>query len=535
MQFHFVLCKKKNALFNKSSPRVGRTRIFAITKRHRIQATCFHMDRHKERHICWYKDLTSDPFRLEIGTHRLRSHRFECKICRQRFNVWEKMRHTKLCVTKYNLAKSCKTVRQKRKWERYMSVNSKRLCLYCDKYTFRTDKHKCPVKDYYYANMDRILADHEVLRTERIKWLLKTQRPPRPHKPIKTHTIQIPKVKVVELQTYLPRHFLSYPKDVTMGPLKTETTLEVALRPTVIVHYPDEVTFLPRKSQWTKLTNEEIEAAKGLMTLEEYYQREEKKRENYRQWKEELLRTEPGLADFMEREKLKHQQWLENMNFHCQIDDDEILAWVSPQNSPRTTLKRSSSGILNAAKGFEQFVESTKLNGLSTLRNPKIQDYSDINALLELYKPLFPLMSEKDLMKPILDCGSLGYYSDGKLVGALTYKKLSVKLDFEESFVNVILASVNDVYQKRGIGRHLLDMLNLYFPKVVVWADNGSIPFYLKNGFSPASKMWFGLQDIIPHYGNSKFCQRGFSKPTVKRCENRLKTAIQNLKNLETK
>jgi hypothetical protein len=144
----------------------------------------------------------------------------------------------------------------------------------------------------------------------------------------------------------------------------------------------------------------------------------------------------------------------------------------------------------------------------------EILEVIDIKKLIEFYKIWFPNMSIEEL-EACSDYTNFGIYEDSNLIGAVTYRRLTV---IDVNFTHLYLIAVSKSGQ--GLGSILLNKVKQQNSKVTTWADNGKIKFFLKNNFFIQKTIGYSLQSTIPFQVRAKFCTYGFEKNELKKLRN---------------
>lgn len=96
----------------------------------------------------------------------------------------------------------------------------------------------------------------------------------------------------------------------------------------------------------------------------------------------------------------------------------------------------------------------------------------------------------KESLEQLKECGEefIGYFEDGKLVGALSYKMVSNVLDIHR-------VMVHPMHFRKGIARELLSYVESFADEIIVSTgamNHPAVKLYLKSGFEKTGEQTVG-------------------------------------------
>jgi ribosomal protein S18 acetylase RimI-like enzyme len=504
-------------------------------------------NRRKHYLRCGIRDLAQDPYRISVSTHKLRPWRLECDLCITRYNIGERHRCKAMKITKNGEDAGVRRI------EVFLK---KRLCLYCDQYTFRPTrhKHKCPRIQLFERIMPVIVPTWEKkLRIfhRRIGKLLKFKQKvemrkllPQIIKRLKKNQVEL-EIKDTEEKKFVHPIFKKVQinkekcdkliSEIQNGP-ETKRQLPQNRFPRSFLNYrlapePVQRTYLTETKK--ELTHHEKEALRGLITWDQYIDNQKKIEERLINLKE---RPENYMYLLLEKDKFDNTRVID-----LKVDDDDSDSIIAPRTPHHETVADRMGRFIDIAKGSDSPVYEPEppipYNNDETM-NEESEDVDDemnmpveieektpnfefqisemdrkyFDRVKRLYRVSFEFIENWQITGWMKEDTTLVCYNERHLISALTYKHLSFA---GVDYLDLILLGVNQQYRGQGFGTKIMEKL-MELGRVLTWADDYAVGFYEKLGFM---KFWptTNTQDLLIFFTHSTLMGYGFS---VEDCSN---------------
>ena len=277
------------------------------------------------------------------------------------------------------------------------------------------------------------------------------------------------------------------------------------------------------------LTPHEKNALRGVMTWDQYIEKQKKNDERVKKIRENFLDDVDN--DFymqVERNDFENKRVVD-----IRRDDDDtdcILALRTPERKPREpqpdfmgkffeTIKASNSPayepkIEEIEEEPEDDVDDAKPDQETQLSDFTIgeMDIKYLNRAKRLYRKSFSCLNTSQITSWLKEYQTLICHNQRHLISAATYKFL----DFAGvTYIDLILLGVNPQYRKRGFGTRMMKKL-MELGKILTWADRSAVEFYEKLDFV---KFWTptNSKNLLIFFTNSTLMGFGFTSEECKK------------------
>lgn len=526
-------------------------------------------EKNKKRHFdeCKALDIYHDPHRNRISTLKLRYNRRECKICVKRF--FASRRHS-CCLMLNEEEREERDLREKEEYERIrqlnlekisafellskkekkenplvllpipserkLTINDKTLCLYCDQYFVNRHHDECKWKKFFEENKDVIMLSYEKRRSVLLK-------------------------RIEKASDWKNNELLKRKREYTDNSINEKTIIEK--KP----ENPQCLSFLHFRADFDRFerdlkrekepmffnpiilpaTAEEIEAAKGLISYEEFFAGVIRGSTKYLQGRRSLRQLCVSREDYKERERLLFNRVAEEWG----IEMGEDGVYRSYPVPPQGDADIFPAEFLNSHKIPERKIEETFLNQEKTdeneilcLATPKREEKENLNKdensfsanlpeikacdldeinyeysegsaeLVKLYSDYFPNIRITMIIQYAQNKNYVAKLN-GKIIGAINFQIMDLA---KIKFSYIVLLCVDENHRRKGIAKNLWkEAIESCENRGVVWVDNNksALQFYKSVGTRRIKKLWFALQFWIGQHTDSFFSCAGFTEEEI--------------------
>lgn len=417
----------------------------------------------KKNHFiqCKMKDLCYDPFREKVTTAWVRDFRHECKVCEQRFFK----KHKNSIGHKY-----CRH-----------SMGNKTLCLYCDRYFIKIWNHKKTCKTFKLYTQHKNLIMRNYFNNRRIflsrvnkitKFFINNKQ---------TYTSKLDsKIDSNKFRKFFEKYgrvVESQEKNSKSGVIKKPKRVEYL--PRSFLNYDGFPVSMAVDYTIVKpvMTCEEKDALRGMISWENYFEREQRLDNLRKNRRRKILDENPELEFEIEMNKLKLER----------LEEDRIL------NTQLEKLNAIKNEEISSNQDFLVPEDSNLMRDDSILapRSPKpdyfefccLKNHPNFKILRQQTKRLYQITFEnfnKTLEGYLKSKETILLLKNNSLVGAMTFE---IKLHKQIKYVDLLLLGVDHAYQNQGLGTKLIKHLISQFEKIIAWVDLNAVEFYKKLGF----------------------------------------------------